>query len=84
MKTLLAIGGWNAGSEPFSSMVSDQDNRTSFVESVVPFLQKYRFDGLDFDWEYPGSNGGRPEDKRNFVILLRVSFRHYQLFHIHC
>ncbi|KAG8175070.1 hypothetical protein JTE90_006942 [Oedothorax gibbosus] len=71
LKTLLAIGGWSAGSEPFSRMASDVGNRTRFVESVAPFLQNYGFDGLDLDWEYPGSNGGNPEDKQNFVILLQ-------------
>ena len=27
---------------------------------------------LDVDWEYPALNGGKPEDKENFVELLKV------------
>lgn len=46
-------------------MASDSTERAKFVASVVPFLQKYNFDGLDMDWEYPSNRGGAPEDKVN-------------------
>ncbi|KAG8182777.1 hypothetical protein JTE90_018651, partial [Oedothorax gibbosus] len=72
LKTLIGIGGWeDMGSEPYSFMAADPVNRTYFISSVVTFLRKYGFDGIDINWAYPANNGGRPEDKQNFIILLR-------------
>ncbi|GIY21316.1 probable chitinase 2 [Caerostris darwini] len=71
LMTLLSIGGWNEGSQKYSQMASSSSSRSTFVQSVVQYLRKYGFDGLDMDWEYPTMRGGRPEDKRNFVLLLQ-------------
>ncbi|CAL4110837.1 unnamed protein product, partial [Meganyctiphanes norvegica] len=71
LKTLLAVGGWNQGSANFSLIASDSEKRKTFVDSVLVFLKAHDFDGLDMDWEYPGSRGGNSTyDKTNFVILL--------------
>ena len=52
-------------------MVSNEQSRKTFVESCLVFLKNFNFDGLDFDWEYPGARGGKPEDKQNYILLLK-------------
>lgn len=72
VKTLLAIGGWNEGSEKYSLMAEHAKTREEFAESVLRFLCYFGFDGLDVDWEYPTQRGGIGLDKENFVELLRT------------
>ena len=55
-------GGWNAGSGKYSLMAKDDIKRTTFIASVVPFAREYAFEGIDFDWEYPGSREGTDAD----------------------
>lgn len=72
MVTLLAIGGWNEGSEKYSIMAATEKSREEFVDRVERFLVHYDFDGLDFDWEYPTQRGGIPQDRENFGLLVKV------------
>ena len=50
VKVLLAVGGWNFGSGPFSDMVNDDAKRRNFVQDATRFLRTRGFDGLDLDW----------------------------------
>lgn len=34
-------------------MVNDVAARKRFVSNAVQFIEKYGFEGLDLDWEYP-------------------------------
>lgn len=77
VKTLLAVGGWNMGSKPFTQMVKTPESRAEFTKSTIQFLRERNFDGLDLDWEYPANRGSPKEDKDRFtklVIQLRSAF----------
>lgn len=52
-------------------VMSDAAIRSKFVDNVVQFVKKYKFDGFDLDWEYPAKRGGHPEDVANLVSVLK-------------
>ena len=79
LKAVVALGGWTfndngTATQPvFSNMVSTAANRKTFIGNLFGFMRKYGFDGVDFDWEYPGAGdrGGKPDDGKNFVTFLK-------------
>lgn len=88
IKVVISIGGWN-DSDKFSDAALPE-NREAFVSSCIDMFINGNFDadngvvdadvfdGIDIDWEYPGTCGAtcnaRPEDTENFTALL-VEFR---------
>ncbi|KAL9030617.1 MAG: hypothetical protein Q9196_001284 [Gyalolechia fulgens] len=79
LKAVIALGGWTFNdpgtpTQPvFSNMVSSAGNRATFITNLLSFMREYAFDGVDFDWEYPGApdRGGHPDDGKKFTIFLR-------------
>ena len=73
LKVLLSVGGWGSGR--FSEMAADSLKRKSFSEDCGKIVEKYGIDGIDIDWEYPGSDmagiSASPDDKGNFTLLMR-------------
>lgn len=54
VKVTVAIGGWNdSAGDKYSRLVNNPTARANFISSVLRFINKYGFDGLDLDWEYP-------------------------------
>jgi chitinase len=111
LKVLLSIGGWTWSTYFSNAALTSTSREAFvascidlFIEGNLPQLGSVEggpgsaagvFDGIDLDWEWPGSEGEpgnvvRPEDKRNFTLLLaefrrqldahgRSSGRHHQL-----
>ncbi|MFI2346796.1 glycoside hydrolase family 18 protein [Streptomyces sp. NPDC019443] len=91
LKVLISLGGWS-WSTHFSDASRTPASRKAFVSSCIDLYIKGNlpvdgarggagaaaglFDGVDLDWEWPGSAGDtdtvyRPEDKQNFTALVR-------------
>ena len=69
---IAAIGGW--GGDGFSDAASTPKSRYDFARQVNRLINNYNLDGIDIDWEYPGSSASgiksSPNDKENFTLLL--------------
>lgn len=74
LKVILGIGGW--GAEGFSDAALTPTSRYAFAREAQRWVNLYGLDGVDIDWEYPGSSAAgitsRPEDKENFTLLLQA------------
>lgn len=74
LKVMLSVGGWGAGH--FSEAALTDASRRQFAEDAAGLIERHDLDGVDVDWEYPTLAGGgishRPEDKRNFSLLLET------------
>lgn len=79
-KKIISFGGW-AESTDAATFQRYRDamkpaNREKFASNVLAFVTKYKLDGVDFDWEYPGStaaaNGGSSADGTNYVDFLTL------------
>lgn len=79
LQVLVSMGGWG-GSDPFFHLAATAEGRAAFVASALDLLRRHpAFDGLDIDWEHPGSNGsangvalGSPADGEHYVLLLQA------------
>ncbi|XP_076460167.1 chitotriosidase-1-like [Babylonia areolata] len=68
LKTLLSVGGSIQTNGDFVQIVSSESSRKHFAQNAVRHLREWGFDGLDIDWEYPGSP---PDTKAKFVLFLK-------------
>ncbi|MET9699388.1 glycoside hydrolase family 18 protein [Streptomyces sp. NPDC006529] len=91
LKAQISLGGWS-WSTHFSDAARTPASRKALVASCIDLYIKGNlpqdgarggagaaaglFDGIDLDWEWPGSAGDtdtthRPEDRRNFTALVQ-------------
>ena len=73
LKVLLSIGGWGSGN--FSEMAADSLLRLSFARDCKRLVDRYDLDGIDIDWEYPGSSvaniSSSEDDVANYTKMMR-------------
>ncbi|KAJ7161200.1 glycoside hydrolase family 18 protein [Mycena filopes] len=80
-KRVLSFGGWSFSTDVDSFAIFRQGvtdaNRQTFAQSVVDTVNKYKLDGVDFDWEYPsapdipGIPAGDPGDGGRYLSFLK-------------
>jgi chitinase len=76
LKLLVSVGGWE-WSAHFSDVALTPASRKRFADSAVNYMLTHQLDGVDIDWEFPvgggkPGNSARPQDKRNFTLLLQA------------
>jgi chitinase len=79
VKVWLSVGGWTFNDPgPFQSvftlLAADTSKVEYFATTVMGFMDRFGFDGVDLDWEYPGADdrGGRPEDVFSFPRMMDI------------
>lgn len=65
IKIIAGVGGYG-GSDGFSPMAADSISRENFIDNIVNYCLSNDLDGIDLDWEYPGSS-----DRNNFTLLVK-------------
>lgn len=72
LQVIAAIGGW--GTDGFSDAAATPASRYNFARQARDLVNQYGLDGIDIDWEYPGSSAAgiksSPQDRENFTLLL--------------
>ena len=86
LSVMVSIGGWTQSGN-FHDVAATKEARDRFAASVVQYIRRYEFDGVDIDWEYPGkyrepnkrdnpNDQGTPKadatESETFVLLLKT------------
>ncbi len=90
LKAIISIGGWGR-SEHFSSIAASPNGRAKLAKSAIQFMQKYQFDGIEIDWQFPIYRASsteitsyRKEDGKHLNLLLAEIKRQCEQMSIDC
>lgn len=68
VKVVVSVGGYGDGKGyGFPAIAASATARANFASNLKNFCLQNNYDGVDIDWEYPGT-----ADKVNFVLMLRT------------
>ncbi len=65
LKVLISIGGWG-WDDQFEALAASPAKRAIFIREALKVVDKYGFDGVDLDWEYPDPG----QSAQNYLALL--------------
>lgn len=70
LKVMLSFGEF---SNKFSKMIASADDRKKFAANCLKYCKDNNLDGIDLDWEFPGSSTGSDplHDVDNFTELVK-------------
>lgn len=70
LKVMLSFGEF---SNKFSKMIASAADRKTFAQNCLKFCHDNNLDGIDLDWEFPGSSTGSDplHDVDNFTELVK-------------
>ena len=73
VRVCLSIQGYGEDTKNFSDCAADATLRVKLAKSMADVVVEYRLDGIDIDWEYPGSYSGRSlaQDRTNYTLLIK-------------
>ncbi len=86
LSVMISIGGWTQSGN-FHDIAATQTARDRFASSVIQYIREHKIDGVDIDWEFPGSyrepdladnanDQGTPKandsEKETFTLLLET------------
>jgi chitinase len=90
LKTVISIGGWGR-SEHFSTLASTKQGREKIARNAIRFMQKYQFDGIEIDWQFPinitkdvNTISTRDTDPQHLNLLLKEINNQCNLKNITC
>jgi chitinase len=66
VKVLISVGGWNNGDDSaFHTIAASPNLRNTFISNLYNYVIQHDLDGVDVDWEFPGSDGSD-----GFLLLM--------------
>ena len=69
VRHIISVGGWNNSEEGvFEAATATQEGTEKLASSMVAYMLKWDFDGIDIDWEYPDTDA----EKESFTKLVQL------------
>lgn len=53
LKIIVSVGVWTADS--FANAALTDASQDRFAQSAIELLRRYKVNGIDIDWDYPGA-----------------------------